>query len=209
MSARVWVPCPKMNVGREQMTDVPKILRRLAALKKIAVDQAGTPEGENAGNMMAKLLEAHPLRLASSALDLHEQTVTRVHDWEADLVRLIAHLTHCDVQVAATEIIVRGLRVAVEETVRKYEKHRAMLESMAAYAVLGYLFGAFDSDYVFAYLKDQGDKSQTVEAGKSHIHMDDELTELEANLIRSAEKVGADDPVTFWEDLGEREKESA
>jgi hypothetical protein len=183
-------------------TDVPKILRRLAALKRIAVDQEGTPEGDNAERMVVSLLETCPLNLADDALDLHEQAVTRVHDWEGDLIRIIGGIAQVDVQID-NKITVRGIRVAVEEAVRLYEKHRTMLEGMTAYAVLGYLFGAFDSGQVLDYLNDTTEKSKTVEAGKGHTNPvdNDGPTELEIALMRSAKAVAADDPITCWEGL--------
>lgn len=190
---------------------IPKILRRLASLMKLSVDQAGSPEGENAERMMTKMRDAHPINLDDDALELHEESVTLIHDWENDLVFLLSRITNVEVSSGKNGTVrFTGIRVAVQETVKQYEEHRVMMERLSGFTVLGYMTGAFPKEEVMDYITDIHEKkSKTVQSGQAHAEeqkkkpgaFDKQMTAAEGELMGTAHELGAASPAEFWTDL--------
>ena len=191
--------------------DVPKIIRRLFGLNKLATDQAGTNEGDNAQRMMDAMLEKHGLSLPDGGLVQSETRVALENDWDTDLAVLISKATHTEAHIFkdAKEIRFRGIKIAVDEAVKHYEQQRFKMERIMGFSALGYMMGAFGEEAMEDHIKGSSEKSQTVEAGieeakaqaeKKSI-FDEEPTEDEGEMVGAAGIVGAKDPVIYWKGL--------
>lgn len=197
-------PSPPPDPG----PDIPKILRRLAALHNIAVDQAETPEGQNASRMMASLMESHGLDVPAEDLEPFEVRCDNDHDWERDLARLISGATHTQVAVIDGKLRFRGIRVAVEEAVEHYEAHRKACRRIVAFAAVGYMIGTFGAEAFSAYVREAKELSATIrEAQEAEDDADDDdlfsqkPSDAEDGLIVAAGRIGKANPITFWQKL--------
>jgi hypothetical protein len=181
---------------------ITRLLGRLSNLHKMAVDQKGFPEGENAARMAAKMQEDHGLCLEEGALDMHEASVKLGEDWDRDTARVIATILPVEVSIRGDEAVYRGIKVAVDEAVKHYESINAGLERVIGYTVLGYLVGTLSPKVVMAYI-DSADASSTLKAG-AEVHAEqsekeDDMTDGEVKLMLEAVKVG--DPIELWKGL--------
>ena len=185
--------------------EIPKIIRRLFGLNKLATDQAGTHEGNNAQRMMDVMLEKHDLNLPEGALVQSETRVPLENDWDTDLAVLISKATHTEAHIFkdTKEIRFRGIKIAVDESVKHYEQQKFKMERIMGFSALGYMMGAFGEEAMQEHIKSSSEKSQTVESGieeakaqaeKKSI-FDDKPTEDEGEMVGAAGLVGAKDPV--------------
>ncbi len=178
-----------------------RLLGRLSNLRKMAVDQEGFPEGENAARMAAKMQEEHGLCLEEGALDMHEASVKLANEWDMDVARVIARMLPVEVRPGKDEAVYRGIKVAVDEAVKHYDVVHGGIERALGFTVVGYLIGSFGPD-VLEYIG-TSDTSSALKAGaEAHAEQgekDDEMTEEELKLMLDASKVG--DLIQLWEGL--------
>ncbi len=178
-----------------------RLLGRLSNLWKMAVDQAGFPEGENAARMAAKMQEDHGLSLGEGALDMHEASVKLENEWDVDIARVIARALPVEVRASEGQATYHGIKVAVDEAVKHYDAVHDGVERALGFTVVGYLIGSFGPN-VLDYLS-SSDTSGALKAGaEAHAEQgkkDDEMTEEELKLMLDASKVG--DLIQLWEGL--------
>lgn len=187
--------------------DIPKLLRRLAALHNIAVDQAETPEGKNASRMMASLMESHALDVSAEDLESFEIRCDNDHDWERDLAQLISRSTQTQLDIIDGKLRFRGLRIAVEEAVEHYEAHRKACRRLVAFTAVGYMIGTFGAETFAAHVRESQELSTTIREAQE-AEDDDvfarKVSDAENNLIVVAGRIGEGKPVTFWKKLKAR-----
>jgi hypothetical protein len=192
--------------------DIPKIIRKLFGLAKIARGQAGTPEGDNAQRMVDVMLERHPLNLPQDGLVRTEVRVPMENDYDRDLAALLSKSTNTEAYVFKTtkEIRFSGIKVCVDEAVKHYTAQRATLERLTAFTVLGYLMGSFGEEAIGEHIKEAAEVSKTVETGLEEAKeqaeavkgtFDEMPTDEEEEMVGAAASVGARSPLTLWEGL--------
>jgi len=190
--------------------EIPKIIRRLFGLHKLATDQAGTNEGDNAQRMMDAMMEKHGVQIPADDLVHGTALVKKEKDWDTDLAVLISKATHTEAHILKTgEIRFSGIKIAVDEAVKHYEQQKFKMERIMGFSALGYMMGAFGEEAMQEHIKSSSEKSQTVESGieeakaqaeKKSI-FDDKPTEDEGEMVGAAGIVGAQDPVIYWKGL--------
>ncbi len=185
--------------------DVLKIIKRLFSLHKIANDQPGSPEGDNAERMKLSLMERHKVQIPEGDLVESEAFCEQDNDWNKDVASLIGQATGTDVYVIDGKIRFKGVKVAVDEAATKYKKHRDIAERLSGFTIIGYLVGVFGEEAVKPMVS-SADASPTIQAGKKEAASRAEIYEREPNaeeelLLGSAARIGAEDPLNLWEGL--------
>lgn len=188
--------------------EIPKLIRKLAGLYKLAVGQAGKPEGDNARRQMDKMLENSSVKITDDMLASHEVLCECSSDWDGDLAQVVAMITRTDcAQLKIGKIRFRGTRVSVEEAERNYNKLRDAMYRISAFAVLGYMAGSFGEDVLDEYMNSVPTRSESKPADeatiKSRMHevFSREATDAEGELAEAAGLAGSKDPVKLWESL--------
>ena len=129
------------------MIDIPKLLRKLTNLSRLAVGTAGTPEGQNAARAMAKMVGSSGIEFEDDAFDVIEETCTVKYKYETDLVWLCAHVAQVEAKVTPTSAKFSGSRVCVNEAVAAYAKSRKAARSVVMSGLVGYMLAAFGKDH--------------------------------------------------------------
>jgi len=187
--------------------DIPKLIRKLKGLCKLAVRQAGKPEGENARAHMDTMMENSSVKITDEMLEDHEALCECTNDWDVDLAKITAMITGADAaRLKNGKIRFRGTRVSVEEAEKHYIKQRDAMYKTSVVAVLGHMMGSFGKDVLDEWLSQSGDVSETVKVGMEESENNSRIqdafsggpTDVDGELLVAAAVAGAKDPIKLW-----------
>lgn len=187
--------------------DIPKILRRLLALRRTAKDRANTPEGDNAARHAHAWSAKHGLDLSDESLETDVELVKCEQFWEIELLAYIAHMLELGVHELNGEIRLTGIRAILDEAMMLYEHHQAYLRRVVNFSMVGYLFAAMPEGLAGYREMDRSDfpnDTPSDDASKRRI-LDREMFEhpsvAEKALVTSAGQAGTNSAKPLWESL--------
>lgn len=130
------------------------IRSRYAALRALAEDQAGTPEGDTAARLADRLLERCP-DLDATPVEIGSRTLAARHEFDSELLGSVAAFLGLEAfrigrrradgkgtrWRAALEL--RGPPVLLDLAADLYQAHRDRLDELLIWTARGYAAGAF------------------------------------------------------------------
>ena len=184
--------------------DIPKILRRLLALRRTAKDQSGTPEGDNATRHADAWSEKHGIDLTDEALETGEELIKPDHAWELELAVYIGHMLDLHVHTLRTGgVRLSGIRAIIDEAMSLYEFHHTPLERIVNFSMVGYIFGAMPQgiEKNIGVGGDALEEDDTPEEPATRISKEtlENPSAAESAIVASAGKVGAKNAKPLWE----------
>lgn len=127
---------------------------RYAALRALAEDQAGTPEGDTAARMAARLLERCP-DLEVPEAEAASRTLATRHDFDRELLGHVAAFLGLEAYRIGRRrpdgkgtrwregLELRGAPVLLDLAAELYQAHRERLDELLTWTARGYAAGAF------------------------------------------------------------------
>ena len=181
-----------------------KLLNRLAKLHRIAENQKGTPEGDNARAMFLRFKEDSPIKIEDDAFDFVEKTIDIKMDWDGDVASILAQelgVGAHGIKQNQRVVVFSGIKILVDEAVKHYSRIQKELERMTGFAALGFLFRAFGPDVVHRVIasKDVSDSLRAgaeVRSGAQSAPDTSDLSDAETKFMMEAAKLS--EPIEFW-----------
>jgi len=138
--------------------EIPTLIRKLSGLSKLALDQTGTPEGDNARRQMELMAEKAGVKITPEQLAYHEVSLDSLNELDGDLAAMLGEMTNTEASKLKMggKIKFKGIRVCVEEAERHFIRISQGMNRMAAFTSMGYLAGAIGPTRFMEYV----DKAQ-------------------------------------------------
>jgi hypothetical protein len=184
--------------------DIPKILRRLLALRRMAKGQEGTPEGDNAAHHANAWADKHGLDIPEEALETNEKLIEFEHYWEYELIVYIGQMLDLDTyKMKSGEVRFTGIQVVIDEAMSLYKHHHKPLERIINFAMVGYIFGAMpdgiDKTVEFKHLYEEAREfPETHRISKEDL---EDPSAIEKVIATAAGKAGEKESMPLWESL--------
>ncbi len=182
-----------------------KLLNRLAKLHRIAENQKGTPEGDNAHAMFLRSKEDSPIKLEDDAFDSVEKTMDIKMDWDGDVARILAQ--ELEIKVHGLEnnhrvVVFGGIKILVDEATRHYSRLQKELERITGFATLGFLFRTFGPDVAHRIIGsddvcDSLRAGAEIRSGTQSAPDISDLSDAETKFMMEAAKLSK--PIKFWQ----------
>ena len=184
-----------------------KLLNRLAKLHRIAENQKGTPEGDNARAIFLRFKEDSPIKLEDDAFNFVVETVDIKMDWEGDVAIMLAEELGISANSPTRDpgvVVFRGMKIIVDEAVKHYSRIQKELERITGFAALGFLFRAFGPDVVARILgsenvSDSLRAGAEMQSGIQSAHDTSDPSDAETKFMMEAAKLS--EPIEFWQQV--------
>ena len=119
--------------------DIHKSIKRIMSLRRLASNQAGTPEGETALKQ-AKVLEGRcGLEVPDDAAETVSRDVKTGHIWEELLLEVLSETLGVSYGYEGGRVSLGGSQLAVGEVIDVFKLHRDQLERIAITSAMAYM----------------------------------------------------------------------
>ncbi len=122
--------------------DTAKALKRIMPLRRLARDQAGTPEGDTALKQAEFFEEKYNLKIPDDAFEATSHEFETGYLWEEILLEVLASMLDLAHRRKGGRFILDGPKFAVDEAVEAFEFHRDVIERIAMSTAFSYMGAA-------------------------------------------------------------------
>ncbi len=156
--------------------DIQKALKRIMPLRRLARDQAGTPEGETALKQAKFFEEKYSIEIPDDAFEAASHEFETGYLWEEILLEVLASMLELAYRRKDGRLILDGPKFAVDEAVEAFEFHRDVIERIAmstAFSYMGAAIPGFSDELLEAIAKSEERKGASRIKGKQGDPEDD------------------------------------